>query len=300
MEFEEFAKELMEKLQKMLGDGHMLMRRTADGLNGTKKNSLLVVNKKSGADIFPCIRLDDFYKKFTMGVCMDRILDEIAEACQRNGCAPDMDISRFARWDMIQNSIFGKLVNTEKNGSFLKGVPHRGYLDLSIVYYAGLHTGKGEEFGVVQVQKEHMELWGVDEDALYASAMKNMEGESCFDSIENIIRRLAGEEGRAPIMDCPEIPMFILSNKLKVNGAAQICNAKAMKEIAGYLDGDFWILPSSIHEVILVPSRQGESRGKEFAEIVRDVNDGQLEPQEILSYHVYRYHRGTEEITIEA
>ena len=97
-----------------------------------------------------------------------------------------------------------------------------------------------------------------------------------------------------------EFPMFVLSNRYGVNGAAQICNAKAMKRVSGYFGGDFFILPSSIHEVILIPSRWCGQREKEFAEIVRDVNDGQLEPQEILSYHVYRYHGKTGEITIEA
>ncbi len=300
MEFESFVKEIMEMLQKRLGDGHLLVRRTADGINGTKKNSLIVIDKRRDTDIYPCIRLDDHYREFASGADMDWLLDKIAFACRKDDGMTDIDIAGFGKWDRIRDSIFGKLVNTEKNKRFLKGVPHREYLDLSIVYYARLNGGDEKNFGVIQIQKEHMGHWGVKEEDLYAKAMKNIEGDSEFDSIGNIISRLAGEAAGALMTESEEFPMFVLSNRYGVNGAAQICNAKAMKRVSGYFGGDFFILPSSIHEVILIPSRWCGQREKEFAEIVRDVNDGQLEPQEILSYHVYRYHGKTGEITIEA
>ena len=94
--------------------------------------------------------------------------------------------------------------------------------------------------------------------------------------------------------------MFILSNKRKLNGAAQICNTRAMKEIARCFFDDFWILPSSVHEVILIPCRWSVPQTENFAEIVRYVNHTQVLPQDVLSYHVYRYHIQTGEMTIEA
>ena len=78
-----------------------------------------------------------------------------------------------------------------------------------------------------------------------------------------------------------------------------MCSRKALKQAADSIGGDFWILPSSIHELILVPLRGMETDAPELEKIVRDVNDTQVRPDEILSYHVYRYHRNTETVSME-
>lgn len=300
MELENFFKEVMEELEKRLGNGYVLVRQDIDGINGVKKHSLIVMDKKKDTEIHPCIRMDHYFREYQFsGSSISNIVDDIAAICQKH-YAPDIDISYFTSWDSVRYHIFGKLVNTEKNRYFLKNVPHREYLDLSLVYYAGLHMGSRGESAVIQIQTEHMEHWGVNEDELYREAMKNMNCEADFNSMDNIIGKLLGVGNPFPVGGQTKFSMFVLSNKQRINGAAQICNTRVMKEIAGYFAGDFWILPSSINEVILIPCCWSEVNGNEFAEIVRDVNDTQVLPQEVLSYHVYRYHRQAEEITIEA
>lgn len=300
MDFEDFLKEVTEKLGDRLGESYTFIRQDIDGLNGTKRHSLLVMDKRQDTNIYPCIRMDDYFREYALSGCnIGKIVDEIAVACQKN-YMENTDMPDFASWHSIRHNILGKLVNTEKNRCLLENVPHRKYLDLSFVYYAGIHIGSEGRAAVIQIQKEHMEHWGVNEDELYKEAMKNMDREADFNSMENIISKLMGEKSSFIMDGQMEIPMFILSNKQRINGAAQICNIRVMKEIAGYFAGDFWVLPSSIHEVILIPCRWSGPRGKEFAEIVRSVNDTQVLPQEVLSYHVYRYHSRTEEMTVEA
>lgn len=80
-------------------------------------------------------------------------------------------------------------------------------------------------------------------------------------------------------------------------------NKQMLKSAAQILDGDFLLLPSSVHELILMPMEQEEEEGaqaRQFAAMVQEVNDTQVEEDEILSYHVYRYCRETEEIVIAA
>ena len=71
-----------------------------------------------------------------------------------------------------------------------------------------------------------------------------------------------------------------------------------MGRVSGFFKQDFWILPSSIHEVVLLPDGKYGEKAEELAVIVKDINDTQLAPEEILSYHVYRYSRLTGEISI--
>ena len=72
-----------------------------------------------------------------------------------------------------------------------------------------------------------------------------------------------------------------------INGAAAILNDTARQEIAEKL-GDFYVLPSSIHEVMIVPKSTGRSL-EELELMVRSVNSSEVEPDEVLSDHVYEY-----------
>lgn len=301
MELEDFLKEVTEKLEEKLGERYTFIRKDIDGLNGTKKHSLLVMDKRKDTNIHPCIRMDDHFRDhMSSGCSMDRIVDEIAAECRKENDIQDMDISCFTGWDSVRHYILGKLVNTERNRGFLEDVPYREYLDLSLVYYAGIQTGKENSPAAVQIRKGHMEYWGVDEETLYREAMKNMDHEADFNSMGNVISQLTGEEETFLTGGQINFPMFILKNKQRGYGAVQICNTNVMKGIARYFASDFWVLPSSIHEVILVPCCWSEPKKEEFAAVVREVNDTQVLPQEVLSYHVYRYHSQTDEMTVEA
>jgi hypothetical protein len=92
--------------------------------------------------------------------------------------------------------------------------------------------------------------------------------------------------------------VYVLSNKMKFHGAVQMLNRNVLEKTAEQLGKDLLILPSSIHEVLVIPAKGSKKEVEEICEIVRMVNATQLS-NEILSYHVYRYSRETGEITIE-
>ena len=90
--------------------------------------------------------------------------------------------------------------------------------------------------------------------------------------------------------DVRDVPMYVLSNKTKIHGAACILYENVVKDFADYLNRDIFILPSSVHEVILVPS-QGAQKAQNLVEMVREVNETQVEEEEILSDSVYYFSR---------
>ena len=104
-------------------------------------------------------------------------------------------------------------------------------------------------------------------------------------------------------MDNSPVPefcgMYVLTNRSKLFGASELLRLDTLREIAGKLQDNLMILPSSLHEVIILPEKESPS-GKEAAEMVKAVNDSELAPDEILSDHVYRFDRGREEIYIAA
>jgi len=89
--------------------------------------------------------------------------------------------------------------------------------------------------------------------------------------------------------------MYVLSNADKLNGAAAILDSKTMEDISEKLGGDFIVLPSSIHEVIVLPVNEDMDR-QTLEAMVQDVNAGQVAPEERLSDHVYMYDSQAKEL----
>ena len=70
-----------------------------------------------------------------------------------------------------------------------------------------------------------------------------------------------------------------------------------LKDFANEQDVDLFIIPSSVHEVILVPKEGGSA--KRLNEILNDVNQNSVDPIEILSNRIYSYSRELDEVVIE-
>ena len=89
--------------------------------------------------------------------------------------------------------------------------------------------------------------------------------------------------------------LFVLTNNQKLNGAAALLDEKMMEQIAERVGNDFYILPSSVHEVLIVPKEAGMDF-KDLEAMVQEVNATQVAPQDKLSDHVYQYDNETREV----
>ena len=86
--------------------------------------------------------------------------------------------------------------------------------------------------------------------------------------------------------------MYILSNTLRSYGAACIAYPHILEMIGEILQRDYYVLPSSVHEVVIVPYSSGLDI-RELDEMVREINVTQVAEEEVLSSHAYLYRRST-------
>lgn len=298
--FREFEKEIKQKLQKTLGRKYQFAEKEFDGINGMVKHSLILIC--ADKDLHPCINLDKYYSQYKSGVDIDILAEKILESCREDSTISTSSISQFKDWENVKPYIYAKLINTHKNLPLLTKIPNRDYLDLSLVYYVRLESSFTEEYAVVQINNEQMQYWGVNEDMLYQSAWSNIlnPNEAVVENIANVLSPFFLKNEFKNTDSKEDIQMYVLSNRCCMNGAVQMCNRKAVREAAEMLEDDLWILPSSVHEVILLPVCRTEDCAAGLAGIVKEINNTQLEPNEILSNHVYHYSRKTGEITIAA
>ena len=229
---------------------------------------------------------------------------DIAEVYEKNVLNHDFAVHVFSNYDNAASHVRGRLINTEKNTELLKEVPHREFLDLSLIYVVELEYEEQKRVLSMRINNEHIKFWGVTEEDLYSQVKNNMDemDESSFCSMEEVFKEMIGSGGEEVLEDLSGAypPMYVLTNKRRLNGAVEILDAKVLRRCADVFGKDFIVIPSSIHECLLVPVSEEINDFDYIAKIVRDINDTQVPKDEILSYHVYKYDKQTETMMIVA
>jgi len=102
-------------------------------------------------------------------------------------------------------------------------------------------------------------------------------------------------------LDFAEPSLYVLTNSEKVNGAALLLDAETMDRISDKIGKSFLILPCSVNELIFVPASITESQDlSSLVEMVVQINGSEVQPEEVLSDHVYRYNYTNHSLEIAA
>jgi hypothetical protein len=300
MDIKEFGMAVLVEVGKRIGSEYKINVGEYPQNNGVVKHGLCILTRYTNAS--PCIYLDEFYARYRYGaITIDEIVSEVIRIHREHLPKTNWDTTAFTDYEKARKNLRFRLINTEKNAEMLKSLPHREFLDLSLIYRVEFPCEDGKGFGSICVQNKHVGMWAVDEDELFRQAKENMEraNESTLEDIEDLLKRMKEEFGFQWEEDL-EFPMYILSNKKRLYGAIQILDESALREAANLLGEEIMILPSSVHEILLAPALDNEDGISNLVKTVKTVNDTQLDLNEILSYHVYRYSVKTGRIVIAA
>ena len=303
MSFEEFTDHILQEIGVRSDGAFQVKKHDVIKNNNVKQTGITVM--KEGVDIEPCVYLDELYREYESdGMKLDEIVDEVYRMilkCEED--MPDVDLSGFRNWETVHADIYPKLVNAEQNKELLEKIPHRNFMDLAVVYYAVARNQAQEDIGTILIYNGHMEIWGQEEENLYQTAMRNMraDGEADFVTLEAVVKHilrgitLPDEESKS----LRSKNMYILTNHRRRFGAAEILDKKTLRKIADQIGDRFIVLPSSVHETIVLPPKEEAEYGR-LADMVREVNDTQVDVEERLSDHVYVYSRDDEMLKIVA
>lgn len=295
---EEFIEKIIGLVKNRLGGAEVHVHKTMKN-NGVHLMGLAI--QEEGCNISPCIYLEGFNLEYENGEKdLKAIVGEIICLHHKNKAIHNFDASMFTDYSRVRPMLRGRLVNTERNAGLLKGVPHREFLDLSLVYYVEMPYMGGQGMGSILVQDGHMQLWKVKEQELYSQTMENMAGtdQASILNMADIFANMCQCFRDSPLEE--NIPMYILTNQRNWNGAVQMLNKKALEDAAVLFGSDYYILPSSIHEIILVPMLEQAGTAWDLAQIVQEVNHTAVLPEEFLSSHVYQYCVGRKQVHIAA
>ena len=276
---ESYAEDIRSQVAERLGAGYEVEIRKVTKNNGITLTGLVV--KKAGENLSPTIYLDGFYGDRRWDAA-----DEIAEVCVKSASFKGGDITeKVTDAAFARERLCYRLVNGEKNTELLERIPHRDFLDLSIVYYLSVDAGNGSHASIL-VDSRMARCWGMSEPDLYRIARENTPRLFPAETggLADVLR---GALGVFPLGDGgPDLR--IVTNKGKFYGAAAILYDGVLEAEAERAGGDIYVLPSSVHEVLVL--KKADGFGVEgMAAMIREINESEVSPEEVLSDSLYCY-----------
>ena len=247
-------------------------------------------------NISPTIYLNPYFHRYLDGVSLEDIYEDILKTYHENLPQEDFDITLFRDYEKAQERIVMKLINAEKNKQLLKQVPHILVYDLAIVFQCSVSDFMNE-YATILIYNQHLKLWNVTVEDLYETALINSPRilNSRLDNLHDVFAYITEES----LSFLEELNISILTNHLRVHGATCMIYPGILDEISSIYQDDIIIIPSSIHEVLVFP-KNNMPEGYTYDDLdamIQEVNETQLTDDEILSDHIYCYHRDTKEIT---
>lgn len=201
---------------------------------------------------------------------------------------PEINVEDLTNYDEMKSKLAMEVVSADRNAEMLQNVPHEQMEDMAVVYR--LILGQDSEGrSSVFVTNDLMEQFGVTHEQLHDDAMINAPEirPSEIRGMSVVMTEMMGPE-MIPEIDPADEQMFVAGVSDNIHGAGVIAYPNFFEDAAEKLSGDFYVLPSSIHEVLLVRDN-GEMTAKDLEAMVREVNATQVAPEEQLTDHVYHY-----------
>lgn len=321
MNYQEFKEFVAGNIKEYLPDkyqGADVQIREVTKNNNLKLDGLTV--ELPGQNATPTIYLNGLYEQHMAGRQMEEIMGSLAEVREAHDIEQNISVEKFLNFEEVKDAITFRVVGTEANRDRLQNMPHRIEKDMALIYQILLKKGE-DGLAAIPISNDMMEKMGVEEGILHDAAMENTPREfpAVFQSMDIVMREimrkdfmgfnldeLTEDDGLKEFLEylleesMEEIeqehtPVYVLTNEDKLNGAATLFYPEVQEQIAEQMGGDYFVLPSSVHEVLIVPDN-GESDYLELSAAVNEINGTQVPPDEVLTGEVYSYDKESRQL----
>lgn len=266
------------------------------------KDGMSILSLKRG--VAPIMYIDEMYLFYCKDGDFEQTMREAVKAYI------SMDTRYFATPEGVlgkinADNLYIELVNTKENTEMISNIPNRAWNDLSIVYKIKYSSADGT--CKILVTNEVQKLLRMSEEELYQAAYKNIIKDIMIENLAEVLIRAIGYQ--VANMEIDEIEAketiklintvsnkaWVITNHKCVCGAAAVLDTDTLESIAADIDADLVLLPSSAHEMMIIPKVVDIEMAKSW---VRTVNRESLPREDFLSDNVYVYDRATKKVSI--
>lgn len=249
--------------------------------NGETKDGLVV--REKGEGVSPILYLDAYDFSYPE-VTVQKIAKDYMDILVNNRDITDMVREQLTQREEILNRITLRPINRERNKVFLADKPYIKFHDLA--FYPVMEINNTLS---CNISYDFCSQMNFSEKEMLEIATKNlMEQKPVISSMTDMLIN----ENMIPAEDLQEFreaSMYVVTNSQKYFGAAHIINPNVMESLQNIFQGEFYILPSSTHEIIAVNPREFDQPDAEYEKMVREINRSEVAYEEQLSDHIYRY-----------
>lgn len=285
MDYKEFVDWVAEDLRAKFPDA-LVMAQQVDKLQEGSYYGICVKPKESRVGV--SLDLAAAYAQLEFGIPYEETLDDIVKDVQTGiRKRPNLSVNNLGDYSSMKEKLMVQVIPMAGNENMLAKIPHTKCEDMAIVYRFVLDIN---DRGMTSssVTNSMLDGYGITKEQLHADAVENA-AEKFPVKLRNMNEMMAEMMGIAPEMMPEQEPeMYVVTNNKNVCGASCIFYPGFMEQAAEKIGGDFFVLPSSIHEVLLLPVRE-PSDIKELESTVREINQAEVEPKDRLSNSVYHY-----------
>lgn len=306
---EEFTKALVQLLQERVGTKVTIDVKEVTKVNDQKLHTINIMEPEDR--ISRNYYIEAYYEQYRAGMSIEMIAENILKYASEKDVVMEKTglamVKALYDYEAIENRLMVKMISKERNSSYLQDKVYMDYLDLACVFCIEIEQ-PDNGLATIAVPQAVYEEWGVSKEELYEKALSNMEKR--FPVLEQDIMEIVGEiykkyedDEFSEFMNPPVMPevsgMYVVSNADRLNGASVILYKDMLKNFAEKHEvKKLYILPSSLHEVIIIPDDGSLCKDTEMLnEMVVSVNCTQVQADDILSDHIYVYEYLSDTVT---
>ena len=289
MDFKEFVNKLEQDLKDAMADispGATVDVRSVEKLQEGSYTGITI--SPAGGNVGMNLNANQLFDQMQDGQSYEGVLAVAVSTAERGlHDMPAVDVSELMNYEAAKKYLCFDVVGSDRNADMLEKVPHTDKENISMVYRLQLDSTENGA-ATVLITNAMMEQFGVTKERLHADAMENAQEirPADFRTMAAVMAEMMGmpEEMMADMAP----PMYVATNQDKVQGAAVMFYPDFMDQAAKELGGDIFILPSSVHEVLILPD-DGNMNAQELKEMVTSINASEVSPEDRLTDSVYHY-----------
>lgn len=286
---EEILRKIKDFLPEEFKDSELILNKVQK--NNQELNGLTI--KRVDETVTPQIYIDGYYDDYLHGREMDDILQAISDVRVEHNYSVPFDTASILDYEKAKSHIIPRFMSGNDNDKYLNGKPYTMIEDIAVTYHISLENSPEGSMSA-PITDAIIDQWGITKEELHDVAVGNIHEQikPTFTSMRDVMKEMM----RSPEMDDemleamlpPDNSMFVLSNEAKSFGAVALLDDAFMDKIAEEVGENFHIIPSSVHELLIIPDSP-QFTIEQLKDMVQEVNDTQVAPQDRLSYSVFDY-----------
>ena len=295
--YAEMKEKIVRGVQECLGDDYVVELTTVEKTNVTRTGLTI---RSIDSNLAPTIYLEDWFQRLEKGDSLTSVINQIAEFALRES-KKSINVTDLLSWEKQKENVRLKVINFELNkDGLLKNTPYVAFLDLAVIFYLDLE--KTFPDATITIHHEQLKMWGITVEELYEVAKENSlkYQKITISSMLDVLLGMVGEDKAEELLEAgsrlDDDGMYVISTSDKRFGAMAMLQTKVLEDFSRKIHSSFWIIPSSIHELIAIPDTIGMNQDY-LNQMIQEVNANELSADEVLNSHAYYFNSKTCAIT---